>query len=379
LYYLFWKLVPAANSIRTPGRIAMMLLPFLMLLLAWFFSVADEDAGVDAQRSMLPWAIVLSSLVVYVIGYILSADVETGPFSPMNIGDYPDWINNVIFGCGAVALLLATIRVSSVRSPIPIGLLLSAVVVFQVAVQLRHGTWVRPTKYTPGLTRMDREKKASLAFRGSLGWGMESATPGISPGARSGSGQRRFDSGRPSYRPAFPMAVYRPAAILSPSWSYPPASPQNPIGASSGIPVATLFSSFNRLTLKVYASMPGFVALTVPYSPQWHAFLGDKECAIRPTDKNELAIAMPIGSDEVVDVRYYSPATTIGMLISCATLVMVAIWFALRGLTGRLRNSVILGTLLIVAVGLLWWERSLYTGDNLGMQFRAPSISMFAR
>ena len=170
------------------------------------------------------------------------------------------------------------------------------------------------------------------------------------------------------------MAIFRPAAILSPTWNYPPASPQNPASPGTDIPVATIFSSFNRLTLKVYATLPGYLTLTVPYSPQWHAFIGSQEQKIRPTDRNELAIFIPAGADEV-DLRFYSRAAFIGMLISCVSIFFVLIFFARNSESPRLRRVIVTGATIMVVGGFIYWNHSLYHGDDLGMQFRTPLVS----
>jgi hypothetical protein len=370
-YHWFWKLVPLADSFRTPGRIAIILPPLLMFILAWFFSFADAEAPTGQESSMLPWYIAVSSLVVFVIGYVLLAHPETGGYTPLQIHSYPSWVNGLICSCGIVSLLLLMVRLSPLRTVAPVGLALSMFVVLQTVVQLRYGTWIDARESTPSIEQIDAQKRTSLAFRGKNGYGMESGTPAESSGAevaRSPSFTDRY----PSYRPEFPMAVFRTDGSAAPASDYRPPSPQNPVGPA--VPVTTLFTTVNRVVLKIDPHAPGFLSLTVPYSPQWHAVGGAQELEVRPTDHNELAIFVPSAADEV-DLRFRSRASSAGMLISCAALLFVVIYFGRNCKAGWLRNSVMIIAIIVVVGGFACWSHSLYGGDDLGMQFKSTPSS----
>jgi hypothetical protein len=245
------------------------------------------------------------------------------------------------------------------------------VVVLQTIVQLRYGTWIGPRKPTPSIEQIDNQKRTSLAFRGATGYGMESATPAESLGADvapSSSSTDRY----PSYHLDFPMAIFRTDGSITPAADYRPPSPQIPGGP--GLPVTTLFSSFNRIVVRMNPHAPGFLTLTVPYSPQWRAAAGAQELEVRPTDRNELAIFVPSAGDEV-ELRFRSRASTAGMLISCATVLFVVIYFGRNCKRGWLRNSLMIVAIVVVVVGFVCWSHSLYGGDDLGMQFKSPPSS----
>ena len=371
LYYWFWKIVPLADSFRTPGRIAMLLPPLFMFILAWFFNLADDDTSADARTSRLLWSIGLAAVVLFIIGYMFLSHAVTGSYSPMRIAPYPLWVNGLIFACGIASLILVTLRVSPYRAIAPLGALLAATVILQSVVQLRHGTWIAARGSTPTIERIDAEKRANLAFRGEAGFGMESATPAHLLGSRTRQLSFQPSTYRyPTYNPKIPMALFHPVSTM-PASNYLPSSPQKPGGTRASIPVETLFSSFNRLVLKVYADSPGFLTLTVPYSTQWRAFVGSQECEIRPTDEHELAVVVPVGTHEV-DLRFHSRASLVGLLISCAAILFAAIYYGRNCKSVWLRNAIVIGVIIMVPVSFALLEYSLYTGDDLGTQFKSP-------
>jgi hypothetical protein len=344
IHYWFWRLLPLADSFRVPGRIAMLLLPILMLIVGWYFRAADDGLLRQQMHPIAPWQISLMALAVFCGGYFLLAHPSTGQFTPFNIQHYPAWVNRVIFLSGFAALLLLTLRVLHWRARVLAGLLLSVVVVLQAAVQLRYGTWVGKRNPTRSLETMNDEKQTSLAFRGDAGYGMESGTL-IDPYAA--------------------FAVFSPAENTSPSESAGVALPGQ-IGPATHI--AARYSSFNRLVLRVDARTAGLLALAVPYSPQWSASVESREYGVRRTEDNELAVFLPAGSHDV-EFRYHSPASVAGMLISCGTGLFVALFFLRRCRPGWLRIPLMVAAIVVLAGGFALWKYSLYRGDNLGLEY----------
>ncbi len=366
LYHLFWKLVPFADSFRGPGRIAMMLPPLFMFMLAWFFSLADQESAKLWGSVIAPWHIALAALAAFLVGYLLLAHPHTGSHTPFAIRPYPSWISVLIFICGLASLLLVTVRVSPSRMRATAGVVLAAVVIAQSIVQLRCGTWVQRREPTPTLARMDDDKKSTLEFRGVPGWGMESASAAE---PLAGSPPNPKSSSR-SYKLSFPLAMIFPARTMQLPLDIPP-TPHNPGGQA--IPVYTAYTSFNRLTLKLDANAPGFLTLTVPYSPNWRAAIDGQDHRVQSTDRKELAVFVPSGAHEV-DLRFHSPSSVAGMALSSAALIFVAALLSRHRLTRGRWAALILAVVVLVIGGFARWEYSLYGGDDLGMQFRsAPS------
>ena len=350
--YFFWKFFPFADSFRVPGRIAVLLPPILMLMLAWFFRAADDENFRRQMRPLVPWHLTLMAQAVFVTGYFLLAHTQTGYCTPFNIQQYPSWVNSLIFLSGLACLLLATLRVLPGRARVLAGLLLSGIVITQTVVQLRYGAWVAHRDPTPSLEQMDEAKRSDLAFRGAQ-FGMESKTV-VKPSVGVDG------------KPFFPFAVFRPANKNAPPVDYSAAVPQNT--AVPGTRVATVYTAFNRLVLKVDASTPGFLTLSVPYSPNWRASVKSQKFSVVRTDRNELAVFLPAGTHDV-DFRFHSPASVAGMLISCGTALFLALFFSRRCRPGWVRNTVMVVAIVVLGGGFALWERSLYNGDNLGMRY----------
>lgn len=366
IHYWFWKIVPFANLFRTPGRIGVWLPPVFMLLLAWFFRAADDDAVRKIDFPIELWQVPLIALLLYLIGYFLLANPRTGRHTPFAISPYPSWINLVIFGIGLASLLVLLLRITRWRFRLLAGMALSVLVIAQTMVQFRYGTWRTPRTPTPNLKRMDDEKRIDLAFRGPAGYGMGSVLATQRP-----TGFHHQLHQNEDYTRIGPLAVFRPENTdPSPAASDVPPSPQDVF--VPGVRVGTLYAAFNRLTFHVESDAPGFLALSVPYSPQWHVYSQSHEYALSQTDRHELAVLLPAGAHDV-DFRFDSISSTLGMLISCATALFIVICFSNRDLSwpffARIAIAIIFLTAIFVA-----WQHGLYNGDNLGTQYKWTGV-----
>ncbi len=295
------------------------------------------------MHPIAPWHISLVALGVFCGGYVLLAHPQTGDFTPFKIRHYPAWVDSLIFWSGLVCLLLVTLRVSPWRARVPAGLLLSVIVILQTAVQLGYGTWVVKRNPTPSLEQMNDEKRSDLAFRFDAGYGM-------------------FSSNQVWDSTAF--AAFSPAKTDAPP--VVAASAQNPAGRGSL--VTTRYSSFNRLVVRVEASTPGLLTLSVPYSPQWSASVKSQELVVRRSDRKGLAVFLPAGTQDV-EFSFHSPASVVGMLISCVTGLVVALFFSRLCRPRSVRIALALVAIVVLGGGFGLWEHSLYSGDNLGLQY----------
>jgi hypothetical protein len=360
VYYLFWKVVPFADSFRIPGRIAMLLPPIFMLLLAWFFRVADDDALRRHMHPVRPWQVTSVTLLLFVCGYFLLANPDAGPYTPFDINHYPPWVNSVVCAGGIAALFLVTLRLSRWRFNVIVGLLLGVLVVLQTTVEMRYGTWHQNRSPTPTLVQMDHAKELNLAFQGEVGYGMESTSSDEPSDAAQRSSARSYGYS------TLPLAVFRPLQTTAPRSDYLPVSPQNSIGP--GEPVTTFYAAFNRMRFHVESAPAGFLAISVPYSSQWHVSVESQEYALRRTDRNELAVFLPAGIHDV-DFCFHSPASTAGMLITCSTGLLITVLFSRVCRSKWTSFALITIAVIVLAGGFALWEHSLYGGDDLGTQY----------
>jgi hypothetical protein len=350
IHYWFWKFFPFADTFRAPGRITMLLPPVFMLILAWFFLVVDDQEALPPTSPIEPWHILVQAIPTFAAGYLIFSHSPTGRYTPHNIQNYPVWVDRFVFCCGLMCLVLAMLRASRLRVRTLAGPLFCIGVVLQIGVELRFGTWIATPQPTPTLEQMDQEKRSNLAFRGEVGYGMESRTQLA-----------------PSETPV-PFAFFdrRPA---------PSSVPELIAGGTTDAVeknrdrVTIAYSTFNQLVFQVDNKKPGSLILAVPYSSQWHASVDSCPSDIHRSDRNGLAILLPSGNHQV-QLRFWSPSSMAGVLITCSTGLLVSLYFARECRTRRLRLC--LAAVLIVGLigGFFSWKHSLYNGDNLGMQYQ---------
>lgn len=352
VHHLFWKYFPLADSFRVPGRITMLLPPLFMFILAWFF----RDTGNETSG---PWVVATLATAIFIAGFILLAGPGFTDFVPAKIQQRPRWVDTLIFWSGLVCLVLATIRVSRFPLRRAAGVLLILTVVVQGAVQLRYGTWITQNRPTPSLEQMNKAKHSSLAYAPSdPGAGMES---------------RIVVKGGPQ-----PWAAFYPKETNGPPGSEQvvtvprPGEPgtatalvEDPSGQDR---VATAYSAFNRIVFDVEVHQPGFLVVSVPYSPQWRVSVDSHDSTPRRTDRNEHAVWLAPGSHKV-EFRFDSPSALAGMLISCLTATLTGLYFASHCRPGWMRRAALIAVILIPAGVFGLWRHSLYHGEDLGTKY----------
>lgn len=359
VHYYFWKYFPLANSFRVPGRITMLLPPILMFILAWFFRAADDD---NQKQTVPPWLVLLLAAAIFVPGYILLIGPGYSYYVPYNIQQRPPWVDAFIFWSGLGCLLLAAIRVSRFRLRMAAGGLVIVAVVVQAVVQMRYGTWIQQRQPTPTLEQMNQFKRSSLAYLNQdHGQGMESAIV-IKPGPQPSpwAAFYRMGTNPISANDSDLIAIPRPGGPGLP----PAAVPDTPEKDR----VATTYSTFNRVAFQVDIHKPGFLVLSVPYSPQWRASVDTRRSIIRRTDRNEQAVWLGPGSHKV-DFRFLSPTSVAGMLISCLTALLTGLYFAWRSRPGWVRVAAIVAVIVVPAGVFVLWRDSLYHGQDLGTKY----------
>jgi hypothetical protein len=339
LHHVFWGRVPLANTFRVPGRIGVMLPALLVLLSAWTFVRLDRAAALGHQ-AFSPALLVAQVAVMFGLWHLLPdrVTISEAGYTPGKIHEYPKWIDRAIFGLGAATLALAAVRFSRWRYGRLAGVVLAAVVIVQGALQLRHGTWVAPRAASVSYANQKAARAASLKFTGDPGYHNEPSVQLITDGRPAGF--VRFDRGAPT--------------------------------SANEDRIATTYATYNRLTFKANVAGAGDLALEIPYSPRWHARVDGREVPVSKSKWNEVQLPVSTGHHEV-DVRFESPASVLGMSLSCLTLAALGIFGA--GALNRRAARVVAATLAIAlaATTFVAWRSSLYTGKDLGTRFSWPT------
>ncbi len=362
IHYLFWKYVPLANSFRVPGRITLLLPPIFMFVLAWFFR-AGENETASRKTVIAPWHLLLLASAIFIAGFLLLAGPGFTDYVPAKIQPRPGWVDTFIFWSGLFCLVLAAIRATRFPVRIAAGCLLVCVVVFQGIVQLRYGTWIIQRQPTPTLEHMDQAKRASLAYApADPGFGMESKTV-IKRGALASpwaAFYRQETNALPAASKSDAIAVPRPEE--------PGRFPAPGEDISGKDRVATAYTAFNRVVFDVDALRPGFLVLSVPFSPQWRASVDSRDSTVHRTDLNEQAVWLDSGKHKV-EFRFHSPTAVAGMVISCLTAILTGVFLAWRSRPGGVRRAALIAVVLVPIGGFAWWWHSLYRGEDLRTKY----------
>ena len=253
------------------------------------------------------------------------------------------------------------------------GILLAAAVIFQVAIEFRCATWVVKRTSQPTLAEMDRQKRASLNFRGHPGHGMET--------------EEVYNQKRHSIlEPVLAKFYRRFKSVSSQSQAYwflktekvtdtvvvEAGLPDNPQksretdGAEDRIKLEE--GTFNRLLFSVAAQAPGVFALAFPYSGGWSAEVDGKPVDIYRGNGYLQAVYLEAGKHRL-EFRYWSKAAFAGIVVSCVMFFLLGSYFALVVFTGRKRIIAAAVGLLVPSALFLCWYPGLYRGKPLGTQY----------
>jgi hypothetical protein len=105
--------------------------------------------------------------------------------------------------------------------------------------------------------------------------------------------------------------------------------------------------------------------MAYPYSGHWNALVCGKKTRVYRANGAAHAIKIPTGHS-IVEFRYWSGSTLLGMIISCATLTLIVLFFCFHTLNKPFN---ILATMAVIVIGIglfTIWYQSLFNGKNLG-------------
>jgi hypothetical protein len=385
VHHFFWKHFPLANTFRVPGRISM-LFPFLFLLiLAWFFRPTGErDAAGPGKSSISPYllpALIAVPLFLLYHKVLVNYLPEPRLHIPMQFRHYPQWVDPLIFWMGLLTLILVVLysfQKTQFRTKrrAAIGILLAAAVVLQVTVEIRYGTWISDRHPQPTLAQLNSQKKTNLTSRVAFDFGLESRSiitqrkhsilePFLAKFYRN---YRMVPDQDRVYRILKSRNVTRMIAVEGIPEKFPQSGNDR---YTSGLDRVVLEeSTFNRLQFTADIKVPGFFSLSYPFSDKWHAAVDGENTRIYRANGYMQAVYLNPGR-HVIEFRYWSRASFIGMLISCLTLFFTGLYFACFTFEKKLKWRVLAAVVtLFISSGLLFsWYGSIYSGDNLGTEY----------
>ena len=390
LHYYFWKYFPLADSFRIPGRITM-LFPFLfLLLLAWLFRQKNEKIKPGSKPfPFSPYVFpALAAIVLFFLYNRVWITYLPNPrfYVPMHIDAYPPGVDSLIFWLGLATLFLVILYSFYFKKYLnkwrtAIGILLAIAVMVQVTAEFRYGTWVIKKRPQPTLTKMDRQKKSKLIYRGAPGFGLESSAVSIQKEqsvlepwpAKFYRKYKEVSNRNRAYRFLNKENVTETVVIETKTETEPgQAAPFKEKNNSNDLKrddrILLKEGTFNRVLFSVDAGAPGFFAFSFPYSPNWQAIVDGKSARVFRANGYMQGVYLEAGSHEI-EFRWWSKAAFAGMLISCLTFLLMGGYFAFFVFKGKQR-IIVMTVALSVPVSLFFaWHASLYSGDNLGTRY----------
>ncbi|MDD4957429.1 MAG: YfhO family protein [Candidatus Omnitrophica bacterium] len=378
--YYMRKYLPLASGLRHSWWIGVVIPPLASMLLTWVFLYGDITVKARGKERRIPLYSVLAACaaVTMMVFWVATCKVPIH-----NVGE---WDTGLIYTAPVAVryvsnmaglLSLAAVFLSGIV-PGRKKLFLAAAVVLvllQSISVLRYGTLFHPEKYSRTMMSMEREKKMKLSYAAEVGYGMASRAVSIHRD-KGFFFESRLAELCPAYVPAssneedytlMGQGAKKEGVAIVEGYVGDEVAKNGYDKDFLGY-LNLVYSSFNRVEYDAVASANCFFITNYPYSPRWQASLDGKKAGIYRANGMEQAVFMPAGR-HTIEMRYHSPASFWGMVISCATLFGLLVYplSAVRDIRSRW-ISILAAGLFCSAIFLVWYN-SLYTGRNLGTQY----------
>lgn len=375
LYRFLYDHAPLWSSFRVPGRVTLMMMPALLLLMAW---AAAPHEGEGAPRRLAALAAVgaVALGAWQVVGHILPR--HEPPYSPYRINRLGAWVDAI-----PLALLLASLLVlmavwkEAQRRPW-LEAVFALIVVSHTAVLMFWGTWRWPKPPTPTLASLLEGRRAAAWL---TGWRYE-------PTLASAPMERYVGRADPDPRVAW--ISHRCLSVGSLDEAYGFVRDRHwpdelIVEATAGACVSGAekelasidsvnldYVSFNRVAFDVQSTEAGLLAVNLPYTEwkrtSWGAEVNGRRTPILRANGILQAIAIPAGRSRV-EWRFWSWPSFVGVLIS-TTMAAALLAYAAGALPRRVwRIAARVGAVVVMAACVVLWRTHLYTGDGWGTAY----------
>ena len=331
LHRWFWEYFPLANSFRTPGRVSMIMAMPMSLLLAWLLGNVGESIRL-LKVPLFVWLSALSIPAIIVFNNVIINHIpEPTHYIPARILELPEWVEPQVYMLGIVSLALLVVH--GILAAIPkfpkamtisrgvLGVIMVAIVVVQVGICMRWGTWVAPARDTVTWEKMTERKEQSVDFFGNAGFGME--LPIVSTQMEKSILDNQLARFYRKITPVDTMSEsYKLVTSRTPDEVVVEFDGEMPEGKPTGADtdkVELTYNTFNTLKFNVDAGAPGMMSVNYPFLPGFKAFVDGAEIDVLPANGYQFAVKVPAGEHEVI-IEYHSSAFVAGLIISLLTL-----------------------------------------------------------
>jgi hypothetical protein len=377
---LAWEYIPFISSAGSVGRMSIIIPSLMMMILAWIINV-DEPFQVRLKSlsvKMPPYALLGSVGLLLIPLYLLPVyllKLELGYFTPHNIRKIPFWIEFISVLWGMVSLAALVLYGMYPQLARKLGALMCLMVVLHLGILMKYGTFIEEKYDKPTFEQMMTEKKEKLDFN-------FRQNPGLFHAVVLNHLRRTFvepylgkiytqvipvDSQDSAYNKMERQRLPQQAFVEDYDPDKAKALTEGAMDVKEGT-VELIYSSYNRLQLKVDSSSTALFGLSYPYTGHWRAWVNGQKAPLYRANGAAHAVEIPAGENSV-EFRYWSNASYWGVFISCTTFAAIGLFICFRSFNGLRR---IIGTVLVLtagAGGFILWYFSLHSGDNLNTQY----------
>jgi len=382
IYRFLFDHVPFWSSFRVPGRLTLVMMPALVLLMAWAAAPADGE-GANRRLPALAVVAALALIAWHALPHPLVA--SDSHYSPYRINRLSWWADVVAVGLLVASLVaLAGIGRSAGRRP-RLETVCALIVVGHTALLMLWGTWRWPKPPPPTFATMVAQRRAADRL---VNW-MYERTVASAPMERyvghadldprfawiadrciSVSGLRRAYQLVHDRRWPEELIVEGPVGLCGPG--------DGEAVAASIDTVNLDYVSFNRVVLDVQSRHRGFLAVNLPYtkwdSTSWRADVNGQPAPIRRANGILQAIAIPAGRCRV-ELRYWSWPALIGVLMSAATAAALLAYAAGALRRPGWRTAARIAAVVTLAACVHLWLARLYAGEGWGTVYSWTSAA----
>jgi len=380
VYKLAWRHLPFLSAFRHQGRASLIIPLFIMMLLVWI--IKSESHLFRVKRSSTTFAIysigalIALSLIPLHLYLYLRFKPYIGEITPGSINNIPLWKMLLIPLSGMASLLcLAVYGMGINRRKWLIGALLSGFTLLQIGIILRYGTYTNHLEIQPTFDEMRELRRKTLEYKSAEVINMQTKAAVrqvkesfIEPFmgrifTEVISVQNQDEAYQRMRKSRLPQQVFiegygeREAAEIT----------EKAKEMKEGR-VELVYSSFNKLIFRVFSGSMAVFGLSYPYTGHWRAWVNGEGVKVYRANGGAHAVEIPAG-ESIVEFRYWSNAFFWGMVISCATFIIIGVVICFSALKGLPR---ITGIILISIIGsglFMLWYSSLYKGDNLQTEY----------
>jgi len=374
VYKLCWTYLPFLSAFRHQGRASLILPMFLMLILIWM--VKEEPYHLKLKRfsvRIAPYsilAIIALLLTPFYLILVYTLKAYSVEMPPIAINNIPLWKIFLVLLSGIFSLLGLIVYGIKNRPSTLLKLFIVFMAILQVGVILRYGTFTDPLEIQPTFEQIKAQKRRQIGFQ---------AAEVINMQTRTAVKQVKNSFMEPFLGKLFTevvpvvsddeayekMRIMRlPQQVFIEGYDTERAKQitDNARNMKKGS-VELIYSSFNRLEFKIYSEAPAIFGLSYPYTGHWRAWVNGERAKVYRANGAAHAVEVPEG-ESIVEFRYWSDAFFWGMIITCATFVLIGCFVCIGILKGYPR---FIGIILISAIGtgiFILWYSSLYNGRN---------------